>query len=322
MTEILHTGPVVIAGGSGYLGQVLAEYFTRHSRAVVVLSRQPPAASRLARYVQWDGETLGPWTRELENAAALINLSGRSVNCRYHDRNRRDILESRLRPTHVLGQAMVLCADPPKVWLNASSATIYRHALDRPMDESTGEIGEGFSVDVCQQWEKMFFDFPLKRTRKLALRSAIVLGPGGPAFQAFHRLVKFGLGGKMGSGRQFVSWLHADDFAGTVNWLIGQGNLSGPINLAAPNPLTNRDFMRVLRKVSRRPIGLPAAVWMLRLGAVLLGTETELLLKSRRVVPARLLASGYRFKFANWQEAAQNIVRQTALDPVPSTAPR
>ena len=284
--------------------------------------RQPPATSRLARYVQWDGETLGPWTRELENAAALINLSGRSVNCRYNDRNRRDILESRLRPTHVLGQAVVLCADPPKVWLNSSSATIYRHALDRPMDESAGEIGEGFSVDVCQQWEKMFFDCPLKRTRKARAAHRHRPGPhGGPAFQAFHRLVKFGLGGKMGSGRQFVSWLHADDFAGAVNWLIGQGNLSGPINLAAPNPLTNRDFMRVLRKVSRRPIGLPAAVWMLRLGALLLGTETELLLKSRAaVVPARLLASGYRFKFANWQEAAQNIVRQSASAPptVPS----
>ena len=301
--------PIVIAGGSGYLGQVLAEYFTRQSRPVVILSRQPPEASRHARFVQWDGETLGPWTRELENAAALINLSGRTVNCRYNEKNKREIYDSRLRPTHVLGQAMILCANPPKVWLNSSSATIYRHALDRPMDETTGELGEGFSVDVCRQWEKMFFDFPLPRTRMVALRTAIVFGPGGPAFAAFHRLVKFGLGGSMGPGTQFVSWLHAEDFARGVEWLIDHGQLQGPVNLAAPNPLTNREFLRILRQVCHRPIGLPAATWMLKLGAALLGTETELILKNRRVVPARLLASGFQFKFANWHEALQDILR-------------
>ena len=302
-------GAIVIAGGSGFLGQVLAEHFTRKSRPVVVLSRHPPEPSRFARFVQWDGETLGPWTKELENAEALINLSGRSVDCRYNDHNRRDIYASRLAPTHVLGQAMVLCADPPRVWLNSSSATIYRHALDRPMDEATGEIGDGFSVDVCQKWEKMFSDFPLQRTRKVALRTAIVFGRGGPAFAAFHRLVKFGLGGKMGPGTQYVSWIHADDFSRAVEWLIDHGQLSGPVNVASPNPLTNAEFMRVFRQVCRRPFGLPAAEWMLKLGAALLGTETELILKSRRVVPGRLLAAGYQFKFAQWREALQNLLR-------------
>ena len=309
MSETQHTGPIVIAGGSGYLGRVLAEYFTRQSRPVVVLSRRPPEASRFARFVQWDGETLGPWTRELENAAALVNLSGRSVNCRYHEKNKREIYDSRLRPTQILGQAIVLCADPPKVWLNSSSATVYRHALDRPMDEATGELGEGFSVDVCRQWEKTFFDFPLQRTRMVALRTAIVFGPGGPAFAAFHRLVKFGLGGRMGPGTQFVSWLHAEDFARAVEWLIEHSQLKGAVNLASPNPLTNREFMRVFRQACRRPLGLPAATWMLKLGAALLGTETELILKSRRVVPARLLASGFQFKFASWQDAVQNILQ-------------
>jgi len=308
-TASKHRGAIVIAGGSGFLGRVLAEHFTRKSRPVVILSRREPEASRFARFVQWDGAALGAWTKELENAEALINLCGRSVDCRYNERNKHDIYESRLGPTHSLGQAMVLCADPPKVWLNSSSATIYRHALDRPMDETAGELGAGFSVDVCQKWEKTFFDFPLQRTRKVALRTAIVFGRGGPAFQAFHRLVKLGLGGTMGPGTQYVSWIHADDFARAVEWLIDNGNLSGPVNVSSPNPLTNREFMQVFRKVCRRPVGLPAAAWMLAIGALLLGTETELILKSRRVVPMRLLASGYQFKFANWREAAQNLVK-------------
>ncbi len=312
MGETQHKGSIVVAGGSGYLGQVLAEYFTGQARPVVILSRRANKVSRFARFVQWDGETLGPWTRELENAAAVINLSGRSVNCRYHEKNKREIYDSRLRPTHILGQAMALCAVPPKVWLNASSATIYRHALDRPMDEATGELGEGFSVDVCRQWEKTFFDFPLQRTRMVALRTAIVFGPGGPAFAAFHRLVKFGLGGRMGPGTQFVSWLHAEDFAGAVEWLIEQSQLKGPVNLASPNPLTNREFMRVFRQMCHRSIGLPAATWMLKIGAALLGTETELILKSRRVVPGRLLAAGFQFKYPQWREALPDILRQLA----------
>jgi hypothetical protein len=312
MSTTESSGTIVIAGGSGYLGQVLAQHFTRVSRPVVILTRRPQELSPLARHVQWDGETLGPWTRELENAAALINLCGHSVNCRYNEKNRREILESRLKPTHALGKAVVLCADPPKVWLNASSATIYRDSYDQPMDESSGETGEGFSVDVCQQWEKMFFDYPLQRTRKVALRTTIVFGPGGLAFQTFRRVVRWGLGGKMGSGKQYVSWIHEDDFARGVDWIIGHENLKGPVNLAAPNPLPNREFMRTFRKVCRRPIGLPAAGWMLGIGALMMGTETELILKSRYVVPGQLRSTGFQFKFPHWREALQNIVNGPA----------
>ncbi len=274
---------------------------------MVILTRRPQEPTPYARFVQWDGETLGPWTRELENATAVINLCGRSVNCRYNERNRKEILESRLRPTHVLGQAIVLCANAPRVWLNASSATIYRNSLDQPMDENSGEIGEGFSVDVCRQWEKMLFDFPLQRTRKVALRITIVFGPGGAAFQTIHRLVRFGLGGKMGPGTQYMSWIHEDDFVRAVDWIIAHETLKGPVNLASPNPLPNREFMRTFRKVCRRP-GLPAARWMLGIGALVIGTETELILKSRRAVPGQLQASGFQFKFPDWPEALRNIV--------------
>jgi uncharacterized protein (TIGR01777 family) len=312
MSATEQRGTVIIAGGSGYLGRVLSQHFTRMGRPVVILTRRPQEASPFARFVQWDGETLGPWTRELEKAAAVINLSGRSVNCRYNEHNRKEILESRLRPTHVLGQAMVLCADPPKVWLNASSATIYRSSSDVAMDENSGEYGEGFSVDVCQQWEKMMFDFPLKRTRTVALRISIVFGRDGAAFQMLHRLVRFGLGGKMGPGGQYMSWIHEDDFARAVDWVIEHEVLKGPVNIASPNPLPNREFMRVFRKVCRRPIGLPAATWMIGIGTLLLGTEPELVLKSRRAMPARLLTTGFQYKFPNWPEALQNIVRGPA----------
>ena len=311
-TEHRSRGTVVIAGGSGYLGQVLARHFTRFARPVVILTRRPQEPNAFARFVQWDGQTIGPWTRELENADAVINLSGRSVNCRYNEQNRKEIYESRLRPTHVLGQAIIVCANPPKVWLNASSATIYKHSIDQPMDERSGEIGEGFSVDVCQQWEKTMFDFPLKFTRTVALRLTIVFGRGGAAFQTFQRVVKLGLGGKMGPGTQYMSWIHEDDFARAVDWVIEHEVLKGPVNLASPNPLPNREFMRVFRKVCRRPIGLPAPTWMLGLGTRLLGTESELVLKSRRVVPGHLQSTGFQFKFPKWPEALQNIVRGPA----------
>jgi uncharacterized protein len=312
MSTTEQRGTVVIAGGSGYLGRVLSQHFTRMSRPVVILARRPQEASPFARFVQWDGETLGPWTRELEKAAAVINLCGRSVNCRYNERNRKEILESRLRPTRILGQAIVLCTDPPKVWLNASSATIYRSSSDVAMDENSGEYGEGFSVDVCQQWEKTMSDFPLKRTRTVALRISIVFGRGSAAFQMLYRLVRSGLGGKMGPGGQYMSWIHEDDFARATEWIIEHEILKGAVNIASPNPLPNREFMRTFRKVCRRPIGLPAATWMIHIGTMLLGTEAELVLKSRRTMPARLMATGFQYKFPKWPEALQNIVHGPA----------
>jgi uncharacterized protein (TIGR01777 family) len=311
----MKTRQIVIAGGSGFLGRVLANHFLARGDRVTILSRHGrPNGGGAMRHVTWDGATLDRWVAELDGADALINLCGRSVDCRYHARNRRAILESRLRPTCVLGLALARCVRPPAVWINSSSATIYRHALDRPMDETTGEIGEGFSVDVCRQWEAALIAAPAPRTRKVALRSTIVFGSGGGAFPAFRGLARLGLGGTQGPGTQFVSWIHEDDFAQGVDWLLGCEDLDGPINLAAPNPLPNAKFMRDLRQACGTPIGLPAARWMLEIGAFFLRTETELLLKSRRVVATRLQDSGFQFQHEHWLGAV------TALATAPGPA--
>lgn len=307
-TSSASRGKLVITGGSGYIGHLLAEHFARRFYTVVILSRQALETLPHARTVRWDGENLGAWAKELEGAAAIINMAGRSVNCRYNEKNKQEIYDSRLHSTRVIGDAIGNCQNPPPLWINSSSATIYRHALDRAMDDATGEIGSGFSVDVCRRWEKMLFDAVTPDTRKIALRSAIVISKEGEAMEAFLKLTKFGLGGKLGPGTQFMSWIHGNDFTRIIEFLMEHQELDGVINCAAPDPIPNARFMSVLRRLCHRPIGLPATVWMLKIGAWLLGTETELLLKSRRVVPRRLVDAGFQFKYPDIESALREIV--------------
>ena len=312
---------IVIAGGSGHVGDMLARHFHSRGHSVLVLART--TSLRPWRMVAWDGEHLREWVRELEGVDAVINLAGRSVNCRYHAGNRREILESRIKSTRLLGIAIAKLKEPPRVWLNASTATIYRHALDRAMDERTGEIGGQetdapetwkFSVEVATRWEESFFAVSTPKTRKVALRSAMTMSPDrGGIFDALLRLVRFGLGGPAGSGMQFVSWIHEEDFASAIEFLIEHEEIEGAVNLAAPEPLPNREFMQALRRAWGARIGLPASPWMLEAGAILLRTETELILKSRRVVPGRLLAAGFRFRFPYWRVAAEDLVRRRRL---------
>jgi len=308
---------VVFPGGSGFLGSVLVPWLMERGWTVVVLSRQTSDAVNGVRSVKWDGRSLGDWAGELEQATAVVNLAGRSVNCRYHQRNRDQILRSRVESTRILGDAIAKCSAPPRIWLNSSTATIYKHSLDRPMDELTGEIGatpdakDAFSIDVATAWERAFDQAPTPRTRKVAMRTAMVLAPGtGGVFDVLHRLVRLRLGGAMGSGSQFVSWIHGEDFCRAIDWLIAHDDLTGVINLAAPNPVTNREMMRTLRRLCGVRIGLPATRWMLEAGAFFLRTETELIIKSRRVVPSRLLAAGFQFQFPNIEQAFGDILRQ------------
>lgn len=307
-------GKVVLAGGGGFLGQILARHLSEHGYDVVVLTRSRCLTDGSPRRVLWDGQTLGDWAGELQDAQAAINLAGRSVNCRYHARNRRWILDSRVNSTRVLGEAMGGCARPPRVWLHASTATIYKHSLDRPMDEASGEIGatpeakDAFSVEVARAWERTLEEARTPGTRKVALRTAMVLGTGrNSVFPVLRRLVRFGLGGKMGLGTQYVSWIHETDFCRAIEWLIGHDELSGPMNLASPNPVPNREMMATLRAVCGVPFGLPATRWMIEAGAYLLRTETELIIKSRRVVPGRLIASGFEFHFPCLREALEDL---------------
>jgi uncharacterized protein len=309
---------IVVPGGSGQVGQVLARYFQDRGHHVTVLTRGPYTAPW--QTVHWDGEHIGDWTEHLEGADVCINLAGRSVNCRYHARNRREIYNSRIQSTRLLGRVIGGLSDPPKVWLNASTATIYRHALDRAMDEATGELGGNepgapstwnFSIRVARDWESAFFNAPTPRTRKVAMRSAITFSPApGNPFAVLSNLVRAGLGGKQGSGRQFVSWIHELDFARAVEFIIAHQELDGPINIASPNPLPNREFMAALRDAWDTPNGLPAPALFIEIAAFFMRTESELVLKSRRVVPGRLLNAGFEFEFPEWPGAAEDLVRQ------------
>lgn len=306
---------IVIAGGSGFLGHLLCASLVADGYRVVVLSRCPARRQSDVTCIPWDGRVLGEWTRCLDGAEALINLAGRSVNCRYHRRNRRAILESRLQSTRLLGEAVGSCAAAPRVWLNSSTATIYKHSLEQPMDELSGEIAstpeakDAFSVDVAVAWERAFEQASTPATRKVALRTAIVLDRcKGTALDVLGRLVRWRLGGTMAPGNQFFSWIHGRDFCRAIRFLLDRDDLSGPVNLAAPNPVSNRELMRALRQVCGVRIGLPATRWMLELGALPLRSETELMIKSRRVVPTRLLQKGFHFHFPELEAALSDIL--------------
>ena len=309
---------LVIPGGSGQVGTVLARAFHADGHEVVVLSRTPAPAPW--RVVGWDARTVGGWAAELDGADAVINLAGRSVNCRYHARNRRLILDSRVDSVRAVGAAIAACRRPPRVWLQAGTATIYSHRCDAANDEFTGTLGGGeprlpdtwrFSLDVATAWEKAVRDAATPGTRRVILRAAMVMSPDrGGVFDALLGLVRRGLGGRAGDGRQYVSWVHDRDFVRAVRWLIDREEVSGPVNVASPGPLPNAEFMRALRRAAGVPVGLPAARWMLEVGAFVLRTETELVLKSRRVVPGVLTRGGFAFDFPTWPEAAVDLVRR------------
>ena len=321
---------ILLPGGSGQVGTILAWHLQSAGHEVTVLSRTPQAhAPHRWRTLAWDGLTPGPWTAEIDRSDAVIHLSGRSVNCRYNAANRQAIFDSRVKPTLLLGQVIAASPTPPRLWMNASTSTFYRHALDRPQDEFTGELGDlpsergtrepanlpetwSFSIDVASRWEQAFLSIPTPRTRKIRLRSSMVMSPDpGGVFSVLSSLARKGLGGSIGSGRQFVSWIHDLDYCRATDLLLAQPEITeetnGVVNMTAPEPLPNRDFMRVLRQAWRVPIGLPATEWMIEIGTFLMRSESELVLKSRRVVPTLLLKHGFEFAFPTWPAAAQNL---------------
>ncbi|MBD8583634.1 DUF1731 domain-containing protein [Frigoribacterium sp. CFBP 13729] len=316
------TDHIVIAGASGFIGQHLAAAWRARGARVSEIGRSGPDA-------RW-GDTAAI-TRLLDGADLLVNLAGKSVNCRYGPANRAEIMRSRVETTRELREAVLACAAPPRLWLNSSTATIYRHAEDRPMTESTGELGRGFSVDVATSWEREFFEGELPGTRRVALRMAIVLGDGS-ALVPLMNLARAGLGGPQldgpwpatkarlaagthhrqgaGGGRQKFSWIHVDDVLGSIDWLREHDDVDGVVNLSSPNPSDDRTMMGIVRRAVGMPIGLPATRWMLELGTAVLRTETELVLKSRWVVPERLVEGGYEFVHPHLDETVKQIVAE------------
>jgi len=310
---------IILAGGSGHIGGILARELSREGHEIVILTRSPRPATAGAprvREIAWNGRSHGPWAAELDGADAVINLAGRSVNCRYNARNRREILESRVDSTRAVGAAIAAASRPPPVWLQMSTATIYAHRYDAPNDEQSGILGGHepgapdtwrFSIDVANAWESAAKQADTPHTRKVLLRTAMTMSPDrGGVFDVLLGLVRRGLGGRAGSGRQYVSWIHEQDFVDAVRWLLAH-EIDGPVNIAAPNPMPNTEFMRELRRAWGTRLGLPASKWMIEIGTRLMRTESELVLKSRRVVPGRLLASGFEFRFPSWPEAARDL---------------
>lgn len=296
---------IIIAGGTGFLGENLETYFTKKANQVYILTRKPQRENE----IYWDAKTIGDWKNILEKADVLINLTGKSVDCRYHDKNKQEIYSSRIESTRILQEAIDLCTEKPKIWLNASSATIYVHSEKHLNTEEDGVIGDDFSMNICKSWEEEFFKGKNEETRKVALRTSIVLGNNGGAFPKLKMITKLGLGGKQGRGNQMVSWIHIDDFCNAVDWIIQNENINGAINITAPAPISNKMMMNELRKQYKVPFGLNAPVWQLEIASIFMKTETELLLKSRNVYPEKLVESGFRFSFPTFNEAILNLLK-------------
>ena len=308
---------ILILGGSGQIGRILCRDMVARGWNVTILSRSGKDGSSGVEVIRWDGETLGSWCDAVDRSDVVINLCGRTVNCRYNESNRRSIVDSRVRSTEAIVKAIAGSVTPPALLLQSSTATIYSHRFDAANDDIDGNMGGDednvpdtwrFSIEVAKRWEAAATSIPLPSTRVVLMRSAMTMSPDpGGVFDVLLRLVRLGLGGTNGDGRQFVSWIHDEDFVASVHWLIDHPDLDGPINLCSPNPVENREFMRTLRGAWGARLGLPASRWMLEIGAFFLRTETELILKSRRVIPRRLQESGFEFQFPQWSDAAADL---------------
>ncbi len=294
---------ILIAGGTGFLGRALEKFFLKKGDEVYILTRNPQKKNE----VYWDAKELGEWVDYIEWANVLINLTGKSVDCRYTEKNRSEIRSSRIESTQVLAKAIKVAKQKPEVWLNSSSATIYVHAETQKMTEDTGVIGDDFSMNVCKDWEKTFFNDQLSQTRRVALRTSIVLGKDGGAYPVLRKLTRFFLGGAQGNGKQFLSWIHIEAFCKAVNFIVNNQQIVGPINVVSPKAVSNEKFMKLLRKSLKRPFGINQPKWLLELGAKVVKTETELLLKSRNVFPERLLDLGFKFEYNAADYSLKNL---------------
>ncbi|MFD0964776.1 TIGR01777 family oxidoreductase [Pseudofulvibacter geojedonensis] len=298
------TNKIIIAGGTGFLGQVLENHLTQKGYQVQILTRKPTQLNQIL----WDAKTIDYWIEELEGSLAIINLTGKSVDCRYNDKNKALIYSSRIDSTRIIGKAINSCRTPPKIWINSSTATIYRHSLYKEMTEENGEIGNDFSMNIAKAWEKEFYSHQTTQTRKVAIRTSIVLGKKGGALLPLKSITKLLLGGKQGTGNQKVSFIHELDFARAIEFILNNKNISGNINVTAPVPTNNFILMKTLRQYLKIPFGISQPKWLLKIGAYIIGTEAELVLKSRNVIPQRLMNNQFEFKYPNINCTLKNLV--------------
>lgn len=298
---------MIIAAGTGFLGTVLIDFFKESYQGIIVLTRRKSERKNNIQFVHWNAKSLTGWEDVLENADVLINLAGKSVDCRYTPDNKAAILSSRIDSTRVLNEAILRCKNPPKHFINSSTATIYRHSEDKQMDENSGEIGDDFSMNVAKSWEKAFYDVQTDKTLKTAVRTSIVLGKNGGAFIPLKRLTQSGFGGKNGNGNQFVSWIHELDFARAIAFII-DNKITGSVNVVSPKPVRNIDFMRKLQKAVGIPFGIPVSETLLQIGAKIIQTEPELVLKSRNVIPKRLTENGFTFEYHDIEKTFKNLL--------------
>ncbi|MEI9934327.1 MAG: TIGR01777 family oxidoreductase [Ferruginibacter sp.] len=298
---------IIIAGGSGFLGSSIIKGFKNDDVQIVVLTRGKNEVVNNISYTHWDATTLGDWTKELEGADAIINLVGKSVNCRYTKKNKKEIIRSRVDATYIIGAAIKNAVDPPKLWINAGSAAIFGNSGDEIKDEFSS-IGEGFSPEVCKQWEAAFNSVDTPFTRKVFLRIGIVFQKNGGLLKPFINLVKFGLGGKIGSGEQYISWIHEEDFLKVIKTVIDREDFSGIINCASPYPVKNNDFLKALRKAFKKSFGLPSPAFLVKIGTFFIGTEAELVLSGRRVVSKILEQKNFSFQYPQIENALNNLL--------------
>ena len=303
---------IVIAGGTGYLGQLIAASLHQDNWDVVLLSRSSNPGNKIGRSVYWDAKSLGDWTEELENAQVLLNLTGRSIDCRHNTANRKEILNSRIYSTRVLGEAVSIAQTPPSCWLNASSMALYGQLWGNASahtEESSLQSG-GFLEDVTVAWEKEFLKWKREGVRQVALRISFVLGRTSGAFPLLRKLCQFGFGGRQGSGIQWMSWLHEDDWVGIVRFLIANKGIKGAFNLASPNPVRNKDFMKALRReCAPLGMGFPAPAFGVKLGCLIMDSAPELALQSRKVISQKLTENNYSFKFAKMADAFSKLIK-------------
>jgi uncharacterized protein (TIGR01777 family) len=305
---------IIIAGGTGFLGQAIIDKFKPITTEIIVLTRNPKPTEGNVQEVFWDAKTLGKWAENLEDSDALINLTGRSINCRHNEKNRKEIVESRVNSTTLLGKAIEQLKQAPKVWINASAANLYKDKNNVPNDESNTEYGSEFMDEVSIKWENAVNASTTPHTRKVIMRITLILGNGGGVFPVLKNLTKKGLGGKAGSGLQYMSSMHEEDFVNAIEWFISNENLSGIFNMASPEPITNKEFMKLLQKKLKIPFGLSSPTFAIKIGAFFMQTEPGLVLKSVKVVPKKLLDSGFSFKYPTTAAAIDNLIEKQRVN--------